>query len=228
MAKRRSYDQFCTLALALDIIGERWTLLIVRDLLTGPQRFTDLQEGLPGIGANLLSKRLKELEEYDLIARRRLPPPAASTVYELSALGQALEPVVSAIAEWGSEAITLKPDAKEAKHFKAPWAVLGMKHMFSEEVAERLRGTLELHVDEETVHVKVANGQIKPGIGPAKAPTVVAHMNLETYKAMVLMEARPEELIAEGRISLHGKQEDALSFYELFSPVLHAQKHLKY
>jgi len=224
MAKRRSYDQFCTLALALDIIGERWTLLIVRDLLTGPQRFTDLQEGLPGIGSNLLSKRLKELEHYDLAKRHRLPPPAASNVYELTALGHALEPVVSAIAEWGMKAITLKPDAREAKYFKAPWGLLGMKHIYNEEVAANLRGTLELHVDEEIVHVRVANGILKPGIGPAKTPSVVAHMDLETYKAMVLMEATPAELIAQGRISLQGTLEDALRFYELFVPVLHPQK----
>src|SRR5207249_7630269 len=93
---KRSYKQFCPLARSLDILGERWTLLIVRNLLVGPQRYTDLLEGLPGIGTNLLSARLKDLETEGIVARRTLPPPAASIVYELTELGWGLEdPVIA-------------------------------------------------------------------------------------------------------------------------------------
>src|SRR5919202_4903626 len=96
-----SYRQYCAVARGLDLVGERWTLLIVRDLLTGPKRYTDLLAGLPGIGTNLLATRLRELEQHGLVARRVLPPPAGSTVYELTDVGQTLEPVVLALGRWG-------------------------------------------------------------------------------------------------------------------------------
>lgn len=93
----RSYDQYCLLARALDVVGERWTLLVVRELLIGPKRYTDLLDGLPGIATNLLSARLKQMEARGLIQRRRLPAPAASTVYELTELGRGLEPTMAAL-----------------------------------------------------------------------------------------------------------------------------------
>jgi DNA-binding HxlR family transcriptional regulator len=97
----RSYRQYCAVARGLDVVGERWTLLIVRDLLIGPKRYKDLLTGLPGIGTNLLATRLRDLEEQGLVGRRVLPPPAGSTVYELTQVGQALEPVVTALGRWG-------------------------------------------------------------------------------------------------------------------------------
>ncbi|NJM05348.1 helix-turn-helix transcriptional regulator [Candidatus Gracilibacteria bacterium] len=98
---QRSYNQYCPIANALDLIGERWSLLIVRDLLLGPKRFSDLRNALPGIGTNILTDRLKGLEEAGIIARRVLPPPAASTVYELTPYGQLLDGPVQALAQWG-------------------------------------------------------------------------------------------------------------------------------
>src|SRR5918996_4677686 len=101
MGKRR-YDQYCALARALDVVGERWTLLLVRELLLGPRRYTDLLGGLPGIGTNLLADRLRYLEQVGLVRRRVLPPPAGSTVYELTELGRELEPTVFALGRWGA------------------------------------------------------------------------------------------------------------------------------
>jgi DNA-binding HxlR family transcriptional regulator len=97
----RSYDQYCPIAGALDLVGERWTLLIIRDLLQGPARFTDLRNNLVGVPPNLLSTRLRELEAAGLVARRELPPPAARTVYELTGDGRGLEPVLRALVHWG-------------------------------------------------------------------------------------------------------------------------------
>src|SRR5437588_10026027 len=99
---RRSYDQYCAVARGLDVIGDRWTLLIVRDLLLGPKRYKDLLSGLPGIGTNLLADRLKELEGAGLIERAVLPPPAGSTVYQLTERGLAMEPVMIALGRWGA------------------------------------------------------------------------------------------------------------------------------
>src|SRR4051812_18714984 len=101
--KDRSYNQFCALAYALDIIGERWTLLIIRELLAGPRRFKDLIDGLPEISTNLLSERLKNLEQQGVIQRRVLPPPAGSSVYELTTVGLALEKAVLELGKWGSQ-----------------------------------------------------------------------------------------------------------------------------
>lgn len=100
---RRSYRQYCGIARALDVVGERWTLLVIRELMTGPKRFKDLLDGLPGIGTNLLTARLKQLEEDGLLRRTILPPPAKVPAYELTPLGQRLEPVLSTPGDWGQE-----------------------------------------------------------------------------------------------------------------------------
>src|SRR5260370_31204980 len=100
---RRSYDQYCAIARGLDVIGERWTLLLIRDLLLGPRRYSDLLTGMPGIGTNLLADRLRELEAAGLLERAVLPPPAGSTVYQLTEAGKNLEPVVISLGRWGSQ-----------------------------------------------------------------------------------------------------------------------------
>src|SRR3954463_11482268 len=99
MAKR--YDQFCPIAHALSLVGERWSLLIVRELLRGEKRYTDLAAGLPGIGTNILATRLRDLEAVGVVRRRKLPPPAASTVYELTDYGADLEETIHSLARWG-------------------------------------------------------------------------------------------------------------------------------
>lgn len=101
MPTSRTYGDACGIARALDVVGERWALLVVRELLLGPQRFTDLRRALPAASSNLLTDRLRELENRDVVRRRRLPPPAASGVYELTDAGRALEPILAALGGWG-------------------------------------------------------------------------------------------------------------------------------
>src|ERR671936_950820 len=105
MARRRSYGQFCGLARAVEVVGERWALLIVRDLLVGPKRFTDLRRGLPRIPTNVLAERLRELEYAGVVRRRLLPRPAGSVVYELTPYGQELEEAVLPLGRWGARAL---------------------------------------------------------------------------------------------------------------------------
>jgi DNA-binding HxlR family transcriptional regulator len=107
MSKR--YDQYCPVAHALGTVGERWTLLVVRDLMNGPKRYTDLAASLPRIGTNILAARLKELEERGLVEKRKLPPPAASTVYELTPYGYDLRPVLHELARWGARSLGPPP-----------------------------------------------------------------------------------------------------------------------
>ncbi|PYC63380.1 HxlR family transcriptional regulator [Micromonospora arborensis] len=101
MPTSRTYGDACAIARALDVVGERWALLVVRELLLGPQRFSDLRRALPGVSSNMLTDRLRELESHGVVRQRRLPPPAASTVYDLTASGRELEPIVLALGGWG-------------------------------------------------------------------------------------------------------------------------------
>src|SRR6188768_1790264 len=106
----RGYSQFCPVAYALEVVGERWTLLVIRELIPGPRRFKDLMDGLPGISTNLLAERLKDLEQQGVIRRRRLAPPAGSAVYELTAIGRALEPTLLELGKWGSQFVPATPE----------------------------------------------------------------------------------------------------------------------
>ncbi len=215
------------LAMALDIIGERWTLLIVRELMEGPKRFTDLIDGLPGIGTNLLSNRLKEMESYDLIIHRHLPPPAASAVYELTGIGRSLEPVVSAIGQWGATVIFNQRVSSDTKYFRAGWATLAMRYIYNEELANQLSGTYEIRVDDEVMHVIVKDGVIDPRFGPAESPVFRVSMSLDTYKSLLISSTPVEELIEKGKITIEGSLEEALKFYQLFVPAIKSQFDLK-
>src|SRR5437016_12941211 len=136
----RSYDQYCAVARGLDVIGDRWTLLLVRDLLLGPKRYKDLLSGLPGIGTNLLADRLKELEAAGLIERTVLPPPAGSTVYQLTETGQALEPVMVSLGRWGARFL----GAPKKSDIMVPRAYfVAMRGVFNPEAAAGLNETYE-------------------------------------------------------------------------------------
>src|SRR5690349_25163474 len=131
MAKRR-YDQYCALARALDVVGERWTLLIVRELILGPRRYTDLLGALPGIGTNLLADRLTSLEREGIVERDRLPPPAAAAVYALTEYGRGLEPAVIALTRWGSRRLR---QPSRSDHFRPSWLGIAMLAAFRPGVA---------------------------------------------------------------------------------------------
>jgi DNA-binding HxlR family transcriptional regulator len=168
----KSYDQYCPIAEALDVVGERWTLLIVRELLTGPQRFTDLRGGLPGIPPNLLSSRLRELEESGLIARRELPPPAARTVYELTEEGRGLEPTLRAPARWGIRRLP-PPDHGEVSPVDAVrTALLGYARPKAAMAPER---TWTAHIGDEVFTLQLADGRVSYSTGePTRADLVVS------------------------------------------------------
>ena len=141
----RSYDQFCGVARALDLVGERWALLVVRDLLLGPKRFTDLRRGLPGIGTNVLAARLKELERAGVIARRALPPPAASVVYELTEYGRALEVPLLALGRWGAMSIGRR---EAGQTLRSEWLAVALKAFFRPEAAADVHATVALRFDD--------------------------------------------------------------------------------
>src|SRR5262249_46934385 len=136
MSKNRRYDQYCPVCHALELVGERWALLVVRELLKGPKRYTDLLEGMPGVGTNILASRLRELEAGGILQKRRLPPPAASTVYELTDYGRELEEPLYALARWGAR--TLPPPVNE--DFYPEWGLNAFPALLDPDAARGVIG----------------------------------------------------------------------------------------
>src|ERR1700755_1287426 len=126
MVGRRKYDDGCAVAQALDVVGERWALLVVRDLLLGPKRFTDLLAGLPGASSDVVTQRLRDLAEAGVVRRRRLPPPASAWVYELTSWGNQLEPIVLGLAGWAHSSPRMRYDLP----LSADSLVLSLKMLF--------------------------------------------------------------------------------------------------
>jgi DNA-binding HxlR family transcriptional regulator len=168
----RSYDQYCSIARGLDIVGDRWTLLIVRELLLqGPCRFTDLKRGLPGIATNLLSTRLKELEEAGLISREDAPPPVATALYALTENGRALEPVLKALGLWGLRYMsTERPDDT----FQARWLAYAAAWFTTDSDPDAPPAVIQLIAADEQAVVEVGGGQpVRTRIGRAADPDLV-------------------------------------------------------
>jgi DNA-binding HxlR family transcriptional regulator len=161
---RRSYNEYCGVARALDLVGERWALLVVRELVLGPKRFTDLREGLPGIGTNVLSTRLRELEADGLVKKVELPPPAASTVYELTEYGRRLQPAMLALGRWGAESLGSR---EPAQSLRSEWFAVALRAFFKPRAARGVRATIELDLPDGPFRVRVENGSFVAARGAA-------------------------------------------------------------
>ncbi len=206
----RTYDDPCGIARALDHVGERWALLIVRELLLGPKRFTDLRAGLPGASQNVLSQRLRELEESGIVRRRKLPPPAASQVYELTDRGYELEPVVLALARWGSRA-----PLRSAKPLSVDALMYALKSTFDPEAAGDFAGRVELRLGEQSFLAAVSGGRLtlrraEPGATPAdvvlRTPAdAVLRTDADTLRALVFTGARLDSGMVEGDRQMAGR-----------------------
>ena len=164
----RSYGQYCTIARALDVVGERWTLLIVRELLLqGPSRFTDLKNGLPGIATNLLSGRLKDLEDDGLIAREDAPPPVATTLYALTDQGRSLEPVLKALGEWGRPLMAVE-HAGDA--FQPQWLAYAAASFAVDADPQAAPVAIQLIAGDKSAVIEVGGGEVRSRVGRATAP----------------------------------------------------------
>ena len=167
----RSYRQYCALAKALDVIGDRWTLLVVRELLLrGPCRYTDLRDGLPGIATNLLSDRLRELEAAGIVRRVTTPPPAAGDLYRLTERGEQLEPVLQELGRWGGPLLE-KPGRQDA--FRAHWLLLPARIHLEDHAPERPPVTLEVRAGGEAITIEAASGVVRLRPGAADRPDAV-------------------------------------------------------
>jgi DNA-binding HxlR family transcriptional regulator len=170
-ATMRSYEQYCALAKALDVIGDRWTLLIVRELLIlGSCRYTDLRNGLPGIATNLLADRLRELEQAGIVYHEYAPPPVATTLFHLTGRGKELEAVVRQLARWGAPLLA-KSGRKDAFHIH--WLTLPLKFHLVDQAPERRPVSIELRVGDESLTIEAIGGAIHTRPGPAEKPDAV-------------------------------------------------------
>jgi DNA-binding HxlR family transcriptional regulator len=160
----RSYRQQCGIARALDIVGERWALLVVRELVLGPKRFTDLRTGLPGIATNILSQRLQELERDGIVARRTLPPPAASSVYELTEYGRDLVPILLDFGRWGAR--TMGPRPPEYAQ-RSEWLGVALQAFFRPEAARGVSGTIAFTFEDGAFTLKLDRGRLEVAPGAA-------------------------------------------------------------
>jgi DNA-binding HxlR family transcriptional regulator len=213
MAKR--YDQYCPVCHALGLVGERWSLLIVRELLRGPKRYTDLVEGLPGIGTNILAARLRELEEGGILRKRKLPPPAASTVYELTEYGQELEEPLYALARWGAR--TLGPPAPGDELF-ADWGLNAFAALLDPEAARGVTATYVLRVGDDVYTARLDEGRVDVELGAAEGADLDVTLGMETFYGLASGEYSPSQALADGKVTLGAGDEATFErFFELFS-----------
>jgi DNA-binding HxlR family transcriptional regulator len=160
----RTYNQYCGVARALDLVGERWALLVVRELVLGGKRFTDLKDGLPGIGTNVLATRLRQLEADGIVQKLRLAPPAATTVYILTDYGQRLVPAMLALGRWGAESIG---EAAPGQSVRSEWFAVALRSFFDPQAALDVEATIELDLPDGPFRVLVDHGVLRVESGPA-------------------------------------------------------------
>ncbi len=199
MPPRRSYDQYCPAARALDAVGDRWTLLIVRELLAGPRRYTDLHADLPGVSTDVLASRLRDMEQGGLTTRRRLPPPGAAYVYELTPRGSALLPVLQALGAWGGEELG---ERRPTDAVRAHWFALPLLRALGGET-----GLVEVRLDEGRFHLH-AGAEAGPvyGDGPAPGePDALLSLDTATCTAISRGELPLADAIRAGRVRVTGE-----------------------
>ncbi|WP_225830692.1 winged helix-turn-helix transcriptional regulator [Streptomyces sp. NK08204] len=197
MSPRRSYDQYCSAARALDLVGDRWTLLIVRELLAGPRRYTDLHADLPGVSTDVLASRLKDMERDGLTTRRRLPPPGAAYVYELTTRGRALLPVLQALGAWGQAELG---ERRPTDAVRAHWFALPLLRGLDGE------GVVEVRLEEGVFHLHVGaeEGPLY-GDGPAPgAADALLVMDAATCEAVARGELGLPDAVRDGRVTVSG------------------------
>lgn len=200
MAQHR-YQQYCALARALDVVGDRWTLLIIRELLPGPRRFTDLVEGLPGVSRALLADRLRELEGHGVVARNELPPPAARQVYELTDEGRALAGAMQPLVAWGVRRIG---ELGPTDSFRPRWAVVAMSLLADREAAKGVSETYQFVVGDSAFYLAVDDGEIHPRDGQAEHPAVIWTTDEETWANIVSGKLTATKAAASGALEIAG------------------------
>jgi DNA-binding HxlR family transcriptional regulator/putative sterol carrier protein len=213
MAGKRSYSEACGVARALDTVGERWALMVVREMLLGPKRFTDIRAGLPGLSPDVLAQRLKELEAAGVVRKRTLPPPAASKVYELTPAGQALEPVLIALCRWGG---ANAPPPLEGQGMSFDAHLVSLRTLFEPQLAEGLETTVQLVLGDERFRARVAGGELELERGEEPEAEVTIETDAGTLIDIAHGRLELSDALAADRIEITGDEDKAALFLGLF------------
>jgi DNA-binding HxlR family transcriptional regulator len=209
----RAYLQYCPVAHSLELVGERWALLIVRDLLKGPKRYSDLLAGLPGLGTNILAARLRELEQGGVVRKSKLPPPANVMVYELTEYGAELEEVVAALGRWGFR--SLGPPPVDCP-MPEGWLVQGARTMFDPARAGDLRETYEVRCGDEVATIRIADGELTADPGGGEDVDAVLELDIGTLFALAAREMDPDDALAHGLAKVEGDPGALARFVSVF------------
>ncbi|MEO3889493.1 winged helix-turn-helix transcriptional regulator [Nonomuraea sp. B5E05] len=210
----REYGQFCGLARALEMVGERWTLLIVRNLLSGPQRYTDLRKGLPAIPTNILAARLKQLEEAGLAVRRALPHPERAVVYELTDYGLQLQPALIALGRWGARTMT---EPRPGEIVTAESVAMAFRTTYRPEAARDSIIGYEVRMGGFILHLQITDGALTVGVGSHPAPDlVVERLSDQGIHALMTGAKTSGQALADGSVRVEGDPELLHRFAETF------------
>jgi DNA-binding HxlR family transcriptional regulator len=208
----RTYGDGCGIAHALDLVGERWALLVVRELLLGPKRFTDLRDGLPNASPNVLAQRLRDLEQGAIVRRRKLPPPAGSWIYELTDWGRELKPVVISLGAWALHSPSFPRDAPVGTDS----VILALGTFFDPEAAGDLSARYELRLGDNTFDVRIADQAIALERGSVADPVAIIETDSTTLSA-VIWNGRPlADAVRDGDLAIVGDERAVTRFLELF------------
>jgi DNA-binding HxlR family transcriptional regulator/putative sterol carrier protein len=210
MSGKRTYGDMCRFAHALDIVGERWALLVVRELVLGPKRFTDLRAGLPNASPNVLSQRLRELEEAGVVQRRKLPPPAASRVYELTEWGAELGPIVTQLGHWGTRA----PNPPDGDFIGPDSIALAFRSHFDPVRTADVQASYELRFGESDYTLAIDRGELELRKARAEDPDLVIETDPPSLGRVLGGEQEPAEALGTGAVRILEGDEQA--FAELF------------
>ena len=210
----RTYGQNCGLARALDVLGERWTLLLLRELGMGPRRYKDLAAGLPGIGTNLLASRLQALEQAGLIQRITLPPPASVPAYALADAGEELRPILGQLAAWG---LRHGEPFDDDDHTRAEWLIQAMFAAADPVAGKGFVGVVQLNVDGESAWIAASAEDLRLGAGTYPAtPRLVLTTNRATLMALAAGELSFRDAVAADELVVEGSVRDARRFLAIY------------
>jgi DNA-binding HxlR family transcriptional regulator len=210
----KHYDQYCPIAHAVGMLGERWTLLVVRELLHGPKRYTDLVDGLPGIGTNVLAARLRDLESCGVVQKRKLPPPAASTVYELTDYGRGLDEAIYALARWGVRSLGPPGPADE---LYPEWGVNAFPALLNPEEARGLTATYVLKIGDDVFTAWFEDGHLTPSVGDTDDADLRVQVEMDTFFRLAGGELAPRDAVERGLAKVEGDLEALERCFTVFS-----------
>lgn len=209
---RRHYEDACAAAHALDLVGERWALLVMRELMLGPKRFSDLRESLPGISANVLTQRLDGLEAAGILVRRKLPPPSGAQVYELTEWGYESEPIFQALGRWAARSPTHDPTLP----FSATSFFLSLRTMLDAERAKGISARIGFHIGEETFLARLADGRIEIARGAPEGADVIFTGTPPVLAGAIYGGQPLKALESAGALKVEGDHALAQTFVGLF------------